>query len=77
MSNFLQRNNFNICPQLSLKNQRLFNLETDVKIAYYNDNNRKRCWQKSALFAIANRIFPDNILTLYNSTVYFLKLIAI
>ena len=30
--------------------------QKDVKIAYYNDNNMKRYWQKSALFAIANRI---------------------
>jgi hypothetical protein len=32
-----------------------------VKIAYYNDNNMKRYRQKSALFAIAKRLFQVNI----------------
>src|SRR6185369_10920397 len=56
MSHFLQQTNAGFCPEFSLRNQAFEPNGQDVKIAYYNDNNTKRRWQKSALFAIGNGI---------------------
>src|SRR5258708_8005356 len=50
--------------QLSLKNKVFKSERQDVKIAYYNDNNTKRYRQKSALFAIANRVFQAHLFSL-------------